>query len=237
MEIIEFRAMGCKMLAAIDGEEEKVRPLLEQVPEWFERWEQALSRFRADSELSRLNSEGYLAGASPTLVQVMTASLNAARQSGGLVNPGMLAAVEAAGYDRTFDILDPDSAPALSPTPFLSFSFVQPRPDDWQKIEIQGRAVRLGTDACGSRRDCQGLGSRQSRSQAEQIGPGSCRRGRGYRHQRLSCRWFSLARRHRGPPQPGEPTRPAGPCRGRSSNFRARLPPVAEGRRVAAPHH
>src|SRR4051812_49122226 len=144
MEIIEFRAMGCKMLAAIDGEAEKVRPLLEQVPEWFERWEQALSRFRADSELSRLNSEGYLAGASPTLVQVMTASLDAARQSGGLVNPGMLAVVEAAGYDRTFDILDPDAAPALSPTPFLSFSFVPPRPDDWQKIEIQGCAVRLG---------------------------------------------------------------------------------------------
>src|SRR3990172_405295 len=50
---LEFHAMGCEMLALVDRESTSV--LLANVPEWFEEWEQVLSRFRYDSELTRLN--------------------------------------------------------------------------------------------------------------------------------------------------------------------------------------
>jgi len=43
------------MAALLDHEGPKASKLLEKVPGWFEEWEQALSRFRPDSDLNRLN--------------------------------------------------------------------------------------------------------------------------------------------------------------------------------------
>ncbi len=47
MENKSFRAMGCQMSAFIDSSSNSAKQTLAQVPEWFETWEQALSRFRA----------------------------------------------------------------------------------------------------------------------------------------------------------------------------------------------
>ena len=41
---LEFHAMGCDMLVAVENE--TAPQLLSHVPEWFEEWEQSLSRFR-----------------------------------------------------------------------------------------------------------------------------------------------------------------------------------------------
>ncbi len=94
--------MGCRMLAAVEGG--GPRPaLLEQVPGWFEEWEQALSRFRPDSELSQLNrSAGKPFKASPVLWDVYRASLDAKRRSAGLVAPTLLDALKRAGYVESF---------------------------------------------------------------------------------------------------------------------------------------
>jgi FAD:protein FMN transferase len=59
------------------------------------------SRFRDDSELMRL-APGGATVVSPLLVRVLTASLEAARASGGLVDPTVGAAICALGYDRDF---------------------------------------------------------------------------------------------------------------------------------------
>ncbi len=100
----EFRAMGSHMLAVYDGDAQQVNPLLAQVPQWFEEWEQIFSRFRPDSELSRLNQgAGREVPVSPTFWEVLQLALDAANQSGGLVTPATLDALVAAGYDRTFD--------------------------------------------------------------------------------------------------------------------------------------
>jgi thiamine biosynthesis lipoprotein len=53
LQRLDFRAMGCQMLALLDVDRRVAS--FDTVPVWFEAWEQALSRFRADSELSRLN--------------------------------------------------------------------------------------------------------------------------------------------------------------------------------------
>ena len=67
----------------------------------FERLEQVLSRFRPDSELSRLNSEEVIE-ASHDLVRVVRLALAARERTNGLFDPTVHDALVAAGYDRTF---------------------------------------------------------------------------------------------------------------------------------------
>ncbi len=102
----EFRAMGTKMLALVDCAEEP--PGLPSVPDWFEEWEQVLSRFRSDSELSQLNCHaGTPRAVSEVLWEVYAAALEAEDATGGLVTPLILEALLYAGYDQSFDLIQP----------------------------------------------------------------------------------------------------------------------------------
>jgi thiamine biosynthesis lipoprotein len=104
----EFRAMGCQMLAALDHPSERADNWLNTVPSWFEAWEQSLSRFRRDSELSQLNClSGSPQRISLTLWKVLQEALQAERISGGLVTPLLLNALESAGYDTSFEEMVP----------------------------------------------------------------------------------------------------------------------------------
>jgi FAD:protein FMN transferase len=103
---LPFRAMGCQMLAIVEQDAENTPAILDQVPVWFEAWEQTLSRFRHDSELSRLNrTADQPVSVSQTLWDVFQASLVANLSTGGLVTPTVLDAVVMAGYDRPFEEL------------------------------------------------------------------------------------------------------------------------------------
>ena len=100
-----FRAMGTEIdlfvdapngdaaLAAAEGE--------------FHRLESLFSRFRDDSELSRLNRDGAI-DASPDLAEVVALALRAREQTGGRFDPTIHEAIVAAGYDRSFELLSPD---------------------------------------------------------------------------------------------------------------------------------
>lgn len=90
------------MMAAIDSSFPEAQDQLNEVPGWFETWEQHLSRFRPDSELSRVNRHGGSQHISTVLAQVVREALVAQHQSDGLVNPLLLNALEFAGYDRNF---------------------------------------------------------------------------------------------------------------------------------------
>jgi thiamine biosynthesis lipoprotein len=66
----------------------------------------ACSRFRADSEISRLHEQaGRQVRIGELLAQALGAALRAARLTGGLVDPTVGAAVRALGYDRDFALL------------------------------------------------------------------------------------------------------------------------------------
>ncbi len=109
----QFKAMGCHMLAALDLQVAQPS-LLEQVPVWFEAWEQSLSRFRETSELSQLNrSAGTPFQVGETLWDVLQEALIFERLSFGLVTPVVHDALIKAGYDRTFDALTPLSPSSL----------------------------------------------------------------------------------------------------------------------------
>lgn len=106
MHRLDFHAMGSKMLAIVDCQHESPPAVLREAPLWFEEWEQALSRFRSDSELSQLNLRaGESVAVSQVLWDVFQASREAEEWTGGLVNPLILDALVYAGYDRSFDDL------------------------------------------------------------------------------------------------------------------------------------
>jgi thiamine biosynthesis lipoprotein len=106
MSVARFRSMGCEVVVggATDAE-------LKQVRELFDERDQMFSRFRADSELNRVNAV-RVAALSPEFARTLAVAFAAAVATDGLVDPTVGAAVEAAGYDRDFDLLEPSSASA-----------------------------------------------------------------------------------------------------------------------------
>lgn len=109
--------MGTDVELLLDAEPgERADRALDRAEEEFERLEQTMSRFRDDSELSRLNRAGVAENASRDLVRVVELALAAREATGGRFDPTVHDAVVAAGYDRTFDAVAPD-APAAAAAP------------------------------------------------------------------------------------------------------------------------
>lgn len=142
-----FRAMGCQMLAMVDAELQAAQDALAQVPVWFEQWEDSLSRFRPESELNRLNrSAGQWFSLSETLWQVLRRAQLAERYTRGLVTPVVLDALEAIGYDRSFELIaEQGAAPANkgSTRPRTILSQQRARDTDAIAYDPKGRRVRM----------------------------------------------------------------------------------------------
>ena len=86
------------------------------VRDLFAEWEQALSRFIPESELSRLNRLADAPVAvSDLLYSVLATALTAARASEGVYDPAMLEQLEKIGYDRTFDDIQPTAFDPIIP--------------------------------------------------------------------------------------------------------------------------
>jgi thiamine biosynthesis lipoprotein len=112
---LEFRAMGSEMLAVIESS--LFSQTLPAVTHWFEGWEQILSRFRYDSELTRLNqTHDHPVPVSDVLWDVFQAAREAEEMTGGLVTPVVLNAMIDAGYDRPFDELIDSNIPVTVST-------------------------------------------------------------------------------------------------------------------------
>jgi thiamine biosynthesis lipoprotein ApbE len=95
----------------------------------------AVSRFRPDSELSRLNeSGGAWQDVSPLLMRALRVAIDAAEWTGGLVDPTVGAALVDLGYDRTFSLLPADG----DPVPVR----VRTAPG-WHRVELDDDALRV----------------------------------------------------------------------------------------------
>jgi thiamine biosynthesis lipoprotein len=100
----------------------------------FEDEELRFSRFRPDSELSAVNGRGEAwTNVSPSFAELTALSLEGARESGGLFDPTMLGALEAAGYDRDYAVIRAEGA----------VSRPMPRRSRWTDVELIGRTLRL----------------------------------------------------------------------------------------------
>jgi thiamine biosynthesis lipoprotein len=106
---LDFRAKDCQVLVATDSP--SAPDALQDVPAWFEAWEQHLSRFRLDSELTKVNrANGIPVQVSQVFADVFEMALDAEQISAGLVTPVLLDALVHAGYDRSFDLLPHEQA-------------------------------------------------------------------------------------------------------------------------------
>ena len=99
-----FQAMGTDIELLLDAEPGPcAEGAFDRAEGEFERLEQIMSRFRDDSELSRLNRDGVITDASCDLVRVVELAVEARETTGGRFDATVHDAVVAAGYDRTFD--------------------------------------------------------------------------------------------------------------------------------------
>jgi FAD:protein FMN transferase len=124
---LKFHAMGTDILACVDNGLDQPPVELTRVPIWFEDWEQALSRFRPDSELSRLNQTvNQPVRVSDVLWDVFQAARAAEEFTGGLVTPTVLDAMLEVGYDRDFETLPrQQNAPASTKSTVRPLSTVK----------------------------------------------------------------------------------------------------------------
>ena len=113
--------MGCEVIVAGANPQ-----AFEKITKLFEERDATFSRFRSDSELTRVNATaGTAVAVSPVFLLAVSAALDAARTTGGLVDPTLGAAIIAAGYDRDFDDLVPNPR-VLEPAPRT----------DWRQIRV-----------------------------------------------------------------------------------------------------
>jgi thiamine biosynthesis lipoprotein len=113
-----FRAMTTDVVVLAPGLDLAAEAMLaRRVEAVFEASERVFSRFRADSELERLNRATGPMRVSGRLFSVLLRARSHAERTGGVFDPGVGAAVVAAGYDRSFapGALDRDIAPEAGP--------------------------------------------------------------------------------------------------------------------------
>jgi len=100
----EFRAMGTTVSLLLPENQGELG--MQIVRTLFREWEQALSRFLPESELSQLNQHaGTPVAISDLLYHVLATALTAAQATQGVYDPAMLDQLVQLGYDRTFDDL------------------------------------------------------------------------------------------------------------------------------------
>lgn len=128
--------MNCAMGAwVVTADAQLAQERLAAVEIFMRATEASLSRFRPESELSRLNARsGETVAVSKTLADVLALALDGARETNGLYDPTILDALEAAGYDRSFETLS-DSAQPTAP--------VAPRQVGWRDIQLDVAARRV----------------------------------------------------------------------------------------------
>lgn len=103
---VEFRALGTSAVVLVT-EPGRLRAAERTVRARLDALDLACSRFREDSELSRLRP-GVATRISPLLAEALEVALRAARLTGGLVDPTVGAAVRELGYDRDFAAMPKD---------------------------------------------------------------------------------------------------------------------------------
>jgi FAD:protein FMN transferase len=129
-----FRAMGTEVVV-LGPPHRRFDAAAREVECIFAEEEDRCSRFRSDSELSRMNAAaGRRIRISQALAAHLGAALDAAAATGGLFDPSVLPALVAAGYDRDFDELLAGARDVLNPAPACG---------RWRDIELEGRDVLL----------------------------------------------------------------------------------------------
>ena len=97
----------------------------ERLWHWIDAIDLACNRFRADSEVSRLNARvGETVPVSDTLWRALVAAKRSSEMTGGLCDATVLPALVALGYDRDYDALAGVDVASAAPVPAAGMSAV-----------------------------------------------------------------------------------------------------------------
>lgn len=153
MEYDEFSAMNTFIQSAAEGDADRLQVGFEGVRQYFEESEARFSRFRENSELSRLNrAAGTWFRVSPEMFEVVQEALELHKMTGGLFDPSILGALQKAGYDRSMDeIKKIASLPAAPDERWVRPPFAKTRLDSRHKAIFlpEGVQIDLGGIAKG----------------------------------------------------------------------------------------
>ena len=153
-----LRAMNTDILLLVRDPERA--GLLSEAADVFPRLEARLSRFLPGSELSSLNRRaGSRTRVSAELIEVLELAVEMHRRTGGVFDPGILGALEAAGYDRSFELMEADGE-ARSPSRAPRRSIVEMALD---------RATRTIEAPAGLRLDLGGIGKGYAVDRAARV--------------------------------------------------------------------
>src|SRR2546426_3312525 len=108
---VQLRAMGTGVTIA-SAEPEALASAVVAAEVELSNMDLACSRFRPDSDLSRINGRaGEWVRVSPLCIEAIDVALRAAEMTDGLVDPTVGGALEEAGYTQDFEILPRDGPP------------------------------------------------------------------------------------------------------------------------------
>lgn len=125
---VTWRALGTSVQLVVTDHLEQARAAVEGV---LADVDLAASRFREDSELSRLLPDTWTE-VSPLFARALTVARDAAEWTDGLVDPTVGQSLRDLGYDRTYRLVTPDG-PAVT---------VVHQPGGWQDIAIDGNRAK-----------------------------------------------------------------------------------------------
>jgi thiamine biosynthesis lipoprotein len=151
----QFQAMGTTIALLLPTHAAAVGTIVART--LFASWERMLSRFRPESELSRLNRQpGVPVPVSPLLYQVLATALEAAHATVGLFDPAMYSQIVQMGYDRSFELLPTEIAGAVPSQPLSACVLPTPlntRPQSPPSLPCD-RSRRPGVAVSGPGRPC-----------------------------------------------------------------------------------
>jgi thiamine biosynthesis lipoprotein len=116
-----------------------------EVQEVFETVEDCLSRFRSNSELSALNrASGQEFHASELLFGAVSLAYDAAIETSGIFDPTILPALEAAGYDRSFEEIGTGTGTRAPAPPSTGYRAITLDTDALSITLAEGHRIDLG---------------------------------------------------------------------------------------------
>lgn len=130
----DFRSMGT-VVTVLGPDVPALELAARIVVDTFAVEEERFSRFRAQSELSRVNADaGSWTVVSEPFADVLAFALDHAERTGGLFDPTVLLAMHAAGYDRDLDEVIEVARGVLHPPVACA---------RWRDVEVRGGRVRV----------------------------------------------------------------------------------------------
>ena len=146
--IVDDRALGTDMRVIVTRPD-RLAEAKAAADDVIKAIDAAASRFRDDSELSRINREpGRRIAVSPLMARALAAGLRGARLTGGAVDPTVGSAVRLAGYDRDFAAIPADGSPiTVSVTRVPGWRAIEFDEADRTVCVMQGVEIDLGATA------------------------------------------------------------------------------------------